>query len=220
MVEFERIIEEIQTINSLGEEIILEAVPKLKDSKSGRTWVKIEDVVNAENKYIAKKNNIKLKQFPLLSVLYAKLPHTVKIKGLNISQGQIREATRMNKLLFEIWQRTKDAGCSQFYPQLEFYPDVYGPVSKDLKPLMEDLKKQGLVNVKWAKKNGETTEYMLTEKGFEIAKNIWEETSDEIKQIIISTKDKLAFSSSKEIIDYFHKKYPEYRKIKEFKGPN
>jgi len=206
--------ESLSTVDLSGKEIVLQNVPVRYNKDRNISMVRIEDVAKAEQEYLSKKQRLNPKQVPILALLFAKLPFDIK-GAVKVSKGQIKEATRFNKMLFELWQRTIEAGYDELYPKHSFYGDVYGPVSKDLKPMVKDLEDKGLVKAELAKRNGETSVYTLTEKGFDEAQKVWRNTPKELKEIITQTKNFLALAPSKEIIDYFHKKYPEYRKIKE-----
>ncbi len=200
-------------IFSLGNrEITLRNVPVKVNKERNIKMVDIDDVIRLETEFIAKENNIEPKQLPILCLLYAKLPFDIKGNGIKVAQGEIKQITRFHKMLFEVWQETITVGYDKLYPSHDFYPDVYGPVSKDFKPQVESLEKKGLVKVNWAKKNGESSIFTLTENGFKVAKELWAETPDDVKTVIENTKDKLALATAQEIIKHFHEKYPKYRR--------
>ncbi len=212
--------EDIEIFGANDKPRVLPAVQVIKIGN--KTIVPIRNLIQAEQHVIAEEEGIKEKQLPLIALLYAdpfekEISPGIELEKSNFKsfKGVIREAIRIQKMLFEIWQRSIKIGYGNLYPHHTFYADKYGPVSRDLKPEMKNLEDNGLVKVHWARGTGETSTFELTQKGMEKAKEIWKQTPDKIKDIIIDTKNFLAFLDSKDIVEYFHTKYPEYKKIEE-----
>ena len=203
--------EDLQAVDIHGNSIILKNVPKEVD-ENGTKWIDVDDLIRAKSDFVSDKYGIDRRQIPMLALLYAKLPHPIEIKGIKVSQGRIEQALRFHKMLFDLWQKSIEAGYETLFPQHSFKDGACGPISKDLKLMAKSLEEKGLLEVQWSMKNGEPTIYNLTKKGFEVASRVWEETPEEVRGIISSTKDRLSLASAQDIMHYFHKKYPEYKK--------
>jgi len=208
---FREIHEDLQSVDIRGNQILLKNVPKLVD-KDGTKWVGIEDIVRAKSGFVANREGLNPKQIPILALLYAQVSHPIKIKGIKVSQGRIEQALRFHKMLFDIWQKSKAVGYETLFPQHAFGAGVCGPISKDLKIMTKSLEEKGLLEVKWSSRNGEPTIYNLTKDGFEVAERVWAEMPEEIQKIVSDTKYSLSLETAQNIMHYFHKRYPEYKK--------
>jgi len=78
--------------------------------------------------------------------------------------------------------------------------------------MMQSLEKKGLVKADWSNRNDKESVFTLTENGVEEAKKVWTNTPDEIREIVEKSKTFFSLSTAQEIMHYFHKKYPEYKK--------
>lgn len=124
--------------------------------------------------------------------------------------GEIRGKTKLQKLVFLLDKELniiKDQGYN-------FVPYKYGPFSKELIEDVEMLILTGLVKTEEEVKefNGEEVTimvYKLTDRGKSIARQIYNELTDEEKRRINKLKE-FNTRSARSLTAYVHRKYPEY----------
>lgn len=212
-------IKNIEDWNLGNKKVTLKEVPVKFNKKVGFATIKIEEIIKAEQKFVADENRVRPKQIPILALIYGKMPilHQpnveIKQKGLLIKEGELRQSRRIHKMLFDIKEKSKEIGYGSLYPSHDFKAEIFGPVSKDLIEELHDLEKNELIVTQWEKGHMAPTVIALTEKGEPVAKNIWQNTPEGLKEIITKTKEFFVFKDINEIVEYFHKRYPEYRKM-------
>ena len=124
--------------------------------------------------------------------------------------GEIRGKTKLQKLVFLLDKELniiKDQGYN-------FVPYKYGPFSKELIEDVEMLILTGLVETKEEVKefNGEEVtivSYRLSERGKNIARQIYDKLTYEEKRRINKLKEYNAMSA-RTLTEYVHRRYPEY----------
>jgi DNA-binding PadR family transcriptional regulator len=212
--EWKDTLEDIEIFGINNKNIVLKNVPVRVSSVDKTSVVDIKDVIKAEQEYMAGESKLDPKDLPILTLLYAKINYSIKIggKGLNVEQGQIKQSIRFQKMLFYLWIRMRHEGYGNMYPHLTFYPDIYGPASKEFKTLINELKEKGLVKAEWGINGKSTSVFTLTDKGMGEAAKLWNQTPDVIQKLVLETKDKLTFITEKDLIEVFHKLYPEYKR--------
>jgi DNA-binding PadR family transcriptional regulator len=197
--------EDIISVDLKGNEINLKNVPAQINKKTKIVKVFIDDVIKAEQKYVATENSLDdPRQIQILLLLYAEPKY--------ITRGYVKQTFRFNKMLFDLWQRMKKNDFGDSYIHDEFVSGRAGPIPKNLKPLMNKLAERDLVKVSWSKRPGISSEFVLTDEGTKIAKSVWENIPDEIKLMILKTKEEWFLVDATQMKHIFHKKYPEYKK--------
>lgn len=194
----------IDSIDWKGRQIKLIGVPAQFNPKRKATRIFIDDMLRAENEYIAKENTLDPRQINQLVLLFA--------PSECYKSGYVKQTFRFNKMLFMFWQDMMKKGYENYFTHDEFGSARAGPVPKNFKPLMRDLEQKGLVKVKWSHRHGISSEFNLTDKGEKVAKDIWSSTPDDIKLLIIRTKEKLFLVDATQLKDIIHEKYPEYKR--------
>ena len=199
---------------------ILEDMPVYELEETGGDRVLFEDLFKAEERRIAKNSNVSIYNIFELALIFA-----------NVKQRRnaIKQKYRFNKMLFYIKQKLDE----------EFGEDVFifdkmgsaraGPIPIHLGEDIKQLQTDGLIDVylvkdnkkilgskeNWEKikgKAGASIECALTEKGETLAKNIWIDLNDEIKQIILDVKIELFYMDTETLKKKVHSEYPEYKK--------
>ena len=203
-----------------GKEVSL-VLPTLTNKKTGEGFVRLEDIMKASQQSLAVERNINERQIPLLALIYAGMPilHptafniTIKDAGLNVREGELRQSRRINKMLFDLWQRTKVSDYGESYPHFEFKKEIYGPVALGLENEIKHLADAGLIDATWEKGHKMPTVVKLTQRGKVEASEVWTHTPPEVQAMIIAVKEFFVLKDIDEIVDYFHEKYPEYHKM-------
>ena len=165
----------------------------------------------------------------LLAISYA--------PGSTGNEGEpIKGFTRLQKLIFLLW---KEAKFDEFVPELrEFEAYNYGPFSSGLYDDIEFAESIDLLDVQKSKpelqlENIEEVEayedtidladidpsasrtredFVLNEKGLEVAKEIWSELGDEERRKLIQIKSVYNQMPFMQLIRYVYSKYPKYAK--------
>lgn len=193
----------------------------------GNERVKFSDLIKAEERWIAEKNNISIFNIFELALLYA----DVKQK-----RNAIREKYRFNKMLFYIWKKLEE----------EFGEDVFifdkmvaaraGPIPASLTEDIKNLEARKLLEIylvkdgkilpgsrkNWQAIKGKAKagiECNLTKEGLNVARNVWRDLDPELHEIILAVKKEINYMDRNKIKTKVHKDYPMYKKnyIKEDK---
>jgi len=196
--------EDIVSVNWKGEEIILKNVPVEKNAKTGLVRVDIDEVLKAEQKLIAEQQSLEPIAVPELLFLFA---DTRFFRG-----GEIKEKYKFNKMLFYFWKNLEKQGFGDSYIIDEFLSGRAGPIPKNLKKSMIELEKKGLVKVSWSDNVKKPTLFILTPKGIDASRVIWEQTPDLVKKIVIQVKEEIALLDPTALKEKVHREFPEYRK--------
>lgn len=195
---------DVDSIDWKGNDILLKNIPTQYNEKTKATRIFLDDVIKGEQEYIAKEHGLDPRQIHELLLLYAESRF---FKG-----GYIKQKFRFNKMLFVHWQEMKKRGFEDSYIFDEFVCGRAGPIPKNLKSSMEDLSEKKLVRVKWSHKPLTSSEFTLTDKGKEIAKAVWDKTPDDIKMLIIKSKEETFLVDATQLKELIHKKYPEFKR--------
>ena len=196
--------EDIVSVNWKGEEIILKNVPVEKNAKTGLVRVDVDEILKAEQKLIAQQQNLEPIAIPELLFLFA---DTRFFKG-----GEIKEKYKFNKMLFYFWKNLEKQGFGDSYIIDDFVSGRAGPIPKNLKDSMIELEKKGLVKICWSDNIKKPSTFTLTSKGFEVSKDIWTQTPDLVKKMVIEVKQDLALLDPTALKEKVHREFPEYRK--------
>lgn len=187
-----------------GCEISLKNVPAEFNEKRKISRVDIDEVIKAEQAFIAKENNLEPREMEVLWLLFA---DSRFFKG-----GVIEQKARFNKMLFYLSKRMEKLNYNDAFIQDVFGAARSGPVPIHLKNDLKDLEAKGIVKVKWGKRPGESTKVELTKEGQKVAETIWKKTPSDIRAVVKKTKGELYLIDAQQLMDKVHKEYPEYKK--------
>jgi hypothetical protein len=188
-----------------GREISLKNVPAEFNNKKKITRVDIDEVIKAEQEFIAKENNLEPREMEILWLLHA---DSRLFKG-----GMIEQKARFNKMQFYLSKRMEKMDYGKAFIRDEFASARSGPVPIHLEDDLKDLEAKGIVNVRWAKRRpGKSTKCTLTKLGEKVAESIWKKTPPDIRTLVKRTKEELYLIDARQLMDKVHKEYPEYKK--------
>jgi DNA-binding PadR family transcriptional regulator len=197
--------EDIVSVNWKGEEITLKDIPVEKNSKTGLVRVDVDEILRAEQKLIAKQQNLDQPiAVPELLFLFA---NTRFFKG-----GEIKEKYKFNKMLFYLWKSLEKQGFGESYIIDEFVSGRAGPIPKHLKKSMMELEKKGLVKISWSDNISKPSIFTLTSKGMDVSRDIWEQTPDPVKKTVIQIKEEIALLDPTSLKEKVHREFPEYKR--------
>lgn len=195
---------DVERVDWEGREIVLDQVPAEFNKKKNLMRVDIDEVIKAEQKFIAEEHGIDPRELQVLWLLHA---DSRFFKG-----GYIEQKFRFNKMLFYLWKRMNKEGYENSFIHDEFKSARAGPIPIRLGKFLEDLEKNGIVKVRWAKRPGISLKCQLTKLGEKVAKSIWDKTPSDIKGIIRKTKEDLFLIDATQLKNKVHKEYPEYKR--------
>jgi len=197
---------DMESVDWEGREIALKQVPAEYNKKRDLVRVDIDEIIKAEQEFIAREHELDPREIEVLLILYADSPY---FKG-----GFIEQKFRFNKMLFYLWQRMDKEGYANAIIHDKFGSARAGPIPIHLTDFLEDLEKKDIIKVRWAKrKPGVSFKCQLTKKGEKIAESIWNKTPPDIKQIVKKTKMELFAIDATQLKEKVHKEYPEYKKV-------
>lgn len=198
-------------------EVILEEVPVYTDEGTGEELVTLGDILRANERRIAKKNNVSIFNIFELALLYA----DVKQRGKNI-----RQKFRFNKMLFYVMKKLEEEYGVGTLIFDEIWTAKNGPIPAHLKDDLKQFQEDGIIDIylvkkgkkipgskkNWIESKWMTIECSLTKRGKKLAKSIWFDLDPEMQEIILSVKEKLNYMKTSQLKHKVHKEYPEYRK--------
>ena len=197
--------EDITSVDWKGKEIVLKNVPVEKNVKTGLIRVDIDEILKAEQKFIAEQQDLEQPiAIPELLFLFA---DSRFFKG-----GEIKEKYKFNKMLFYLRERLKEQGFGDSYIIDEFVSGRAGPIPKHLKQSMMELEKKGFVKISWSDNIKKPTVFTLTPRGIEVSKAIWDQIPDLVKKTVIQVKEEIALLDPTALKEKVHKEFPEYKK--------
>ena len=194
----------VESVDWEGREIDLDQVPAEFNKEKNITRVDIDEVIKAEQKFIAKENGLDPRELQVLWLIHA--------DSRFFKSGYIEQKFRFNKMLFYLWKRMDKEGYENAFIHDEFESARAGPVPIHLREFLHDLEKKDIIKVRWAKRPGESLKCQLTKLGEKIAKSIWNKTPTDIKGITRKTKEELFLIDATQLKKKVHKEYPEYKR--------
>lgn len=192
----------VDSVDWQGNEITLENVPAERLGKEVR--VRLDDIMKAEQQYLASKYKLNPRNIHELLLLYA-APRFIK-------GGYIEQKFRFNKMLFHEWKELERLGYGDSYIFDEFGSARAGPVPITLRNDLVELDKKGIIKARWERQPGKSCRFELTKQGEKVAKSIWDNTPTDIKAMVLKTKEELFLIDAEQLKHHFHKRYPEYKK--------
>lgn len=194
----------VESVDWEGREIVLDQVPAEFNKEKNLTRVDIDEVIKAEQKFIAKENGLDPRELQVLWLIHA--------DSRFFKSGYIEQKFRFNKMLFYLWKRMDKEGYENAFIHDEFKSARAGPIPIHLGEFLRDLEKKDIIKVRWAKRPGESLKCQLTKLGEKIAKSIWNKTPTDIKGITRKTKEELFLIDATQLKKKVHKEYPEYKR--------
>lgn len=195
---------DVESVDWEGREIALDQVPAEFNKEKNITRVDIDEVIKAEQKFIAIENGLDPRELQVLWLLHA---DSRFFKG-----GYIEQKSRFNKMLFYLWKRMDREGYENAFIHDEFKSARAGPIPVHLREFLKGLEKKDIVKVRWAERPGISIKCQLTKLGEKIAKSIWDKAPSDIKGIIRKTKEELFLIDATQLKEKVHKEYPEYKR--------
>ena len=197
---------EVDTYDWKGNPIHLKDVPALRNPKTGKIRIYPYEVAKAELATYAKRDGLEPRDVATLLMLHAKP---------GVFPGGIQPLRyRLNKSLFYQWKET-EVNLGDALPRDDFVAAERGPMPVHLNSDLERLEKLGLVDLKWVKwGKGELDKsltIMLTDKGTEIAKSLWNKVPQPFLKVTLKVKERIFPLDAKTIRDRVHREYPEYK---------
>lgn len=195
---------DVESVDWERRRIVLEKVPAEFNEEKNITRVDIDEVIKAEQKFIARENGLDPRELQVLWLIY---PDSRFFRG-----GYIEQKFRFNKMLFYLWKRMDKEGYANAFIHDDFSSGRAGPIPIHLKDFLKDLEKKEIIKVRWAERPGESLRCQLTKLGEKIAKTIWNKTPSDIKEIVRKTKGELFLIDATQLKEKVHKEYPEYKR--------
>lgn len=212
---------ERKTNIKLSDGTILEDMPVYELEETGGDRVLFEDLFKAEELRVAKNNNVSIYNIFELALIYADVKQR---------RNFIRQKFRFNKMLFYIKQRLDEEFGKDVFIFDEMGSARAGPIPINLGKDIKQLQTDGLIDVYLVKDNkkipgskknweqikgkaGASIECALTKSGEKVAKKIWFDLDNEIKQIILDVKMDLFYMDTEALKIKVHSEYPKYKKI-------
>jgi DNA-binding MarR family transcriptional regulator len=132
---------------------------------------------------------------------------------LLVADGEIKGTTKLEKLPFLL---EKDFGV-KLHELFKYFPYRFGPYSQDVIKSANILYNDGfiLITEKILDIIGDEERimriYTLTPKGKELAKRLFQKIPDKLQKRLVKLRIP-ASKTTKELVDYVHIKYPEFKK--------
>jgi len=198
---------EVDTYDWKGHPIHLQDVPALKNPKTGKIRIYPYEVARAELAAYAKAHGLEPRDIATLLMLYAKPgPFPGGIQPLRY---------RLNKSLFYQWKENEKHLLGESLPRDNFVAAPRGPIPENLNGDLDRMKQLGIVDLKFIKwGEGELNKsmtIMLTEKGTEIAKSLWNKVPEPFLKVTLKVKERIFPLDSKTIRERVHREYPDYK---------
>lgn len=222
MTMWEKKEEEVKGMDWQGRNITLKNMPVEVHKQKGTVRISFEDLMKAEQEYIAKEHGLSPHNISELNMLYAGFPPFFE-------GGTIDHKFRFNKMLFYHWKEMEKAGYGDSLIFDKFEAKRAGPIPKHLREDIKEFQDRGIIEViatkdgktiatgeealkKCCKTPGISIGCKLTASGMELAESIWNNTPDELKEITLNIKKDLFFVDSTQLKDKVHTEYPEFQK--------
>jgi hypothetical protein len=211
-------VQDIDSVDWKGQDIKL-SVPVELNEKRGIVRIHANDIIRAEQKYTADKYGLSPSQIFQLLLLYAE-PRFIK-------RGYLVQKSRMNKMLFYLRERMQKLVYGKAYVHDEIVSGRAGPIPKNLKKELIDFQEKGLIELSLLKngeriakgkaaveqlKPGTSLKCELTENGGNLAKSIWDNTPDDVREIVLGTKEEIFALDPQQLREKVHRDYPQYKR--------
>jgi hypothetical protein len=197
---------EFETVRWDGGPLLLHEVPAKSCPLCNETIVDADDVIQAEQRWIAGELGLTPREANILLMLYAPGPRFTE-------PGYVEEKYRFNKLLFSVWKELEKEGLGQSFLHDSFRAERRGPVPDNLETDSKSLETKGFTKVRWGGKKAKTSfRWDLTAEGWNRAKQLYNQTPQAMRDAVSRAKNGLFLLDSTQMMHKIHELYPEYKK--------
>ncbi|HYT00099.1 MAG TPA: hypothetical protein VEO20_05480 [Thermoplasmata archaeon] len=197
---------EFETVRWNGEPLLLHDVPAKSCPLCNETIVDADDVIRAEQRWIAGELGLTPREANILLMLYAQGPRFTET-------GYVEEKYRFNKMLFSVWKELEKEGLGQSFLHDSFRAESRGPVPDNLETDSKSLESKGLTKVRWGGKAAKTSfRWDLTTEGWNRSKQLYNLTPQAMRDAVSKAKEELFLLDSTQMMHKIHELYPEYKK--------
>lgn len=203
--DWERTQADVESIDWLGQTTLLRDVPARRNKETGAVLVNVDDMIKTRHRlWLSEMGVEEPRDFLTLLILYARPGW---FRG-----GEVSNKFKLNKMLFYQWKKFEAEGLSDAIVHDEFICGRAGPIPGHLKDDLTRLARAGWLDVEWSAGPGTSTVTKLTAKGTQVAETLWLSSPEFIRSITQAVKDELFPLDSKTIKEWFHRRFPEYRR--------
>ncbi len=183
-------------------------VPAIKNTKTGKIRVRLEDVARVELETLAREAGIEPRDFPILLVLKAQM-------GGFHNKEEVQFQYHLNKMLFYQWKEMEKLGLGESFPHDEFKKADRGPVPANIESDLARLSGLGLISVerhRWGERpRDESKQIKLTTKGSELANKFLRRTPEDLMATTAEVKAMIGTLPPPSVKEKVHREYPEFR---------
>ena len=183
-------------------------VPAIRNTKTGKIRVRLEDVARTELEELAKAHGIEPRDIPILLILKAQM-------GGFVNKEDVQFQYHLNKILFYQWKRMEEIGLGETFPHDKFERADRGPVPSNINGDLERLAQNGLISVerhRWGiRPRDESKQIKLTSKGSELASELLKRTPEDLLITTAEVKTMIGILTPASVKEKVHKEFPEFR---------
>ncbi len=203
MEEWEEEIVDVNSVDWLGDPIVVPNVPAERKAGTKRLRVDPEALARAELIQIGEELGLKPRDIAIFLLSYA--------KPGPFQRGYLCQKYKLNKMLFYLNKELEKEGLGEALPHDEFVAAKNGPVPRNLSDDLKRLKRDGLMRVEGGEGAKKTLICELTERGDKLASTLWTRVPDPYLAAANRVKDRLFPLDPETIMERVHKDYPEFR---------
>lgn len=183
-------------------------VPAIRNTKTGKVRVKLEDVALAELEALAKEHGIESRDLPILLTLKAQM-------GGFANKEEVQFQYHLNKMLFYQWKEMEKLGLGETFPHDQFVKADRGPVPLNIDADLTRLSQMGLISIerhRWGKRpRDESKQIRLTPKGSAITNDFLKRTPKDLLTTTAEVKTRIGVLTPASVREKVHKEFPEYK---------
>ena len=193
---------------SLDNKTIHLNVPAIRNTKTGKIRVKLEDVARADLEQFAQEHGINPRDIPILLTLKAQI-------GGFVNKEEVQYQYHLNKMLFYQWKRMQEIGMGETFPHDRFEKADRGPIPANINDDLKRLQQEGLLTVethRWGERPlDESKRIRLTAKGSHLAGELLKRTPGDLLVTTAEVKTMIGTMTPASVKERVHKEFPEYR---------
>ena len=183
-------------------------VPAIRNTKTGKIRVKLEDVARAEFEQFAQEHAIDPRDIPILLTLKAQM-------GGFVNKEEVQYQYHLNKMLFYQWKRMQEIGMGETFPHDSFEKADRGPIPVNINDDLKRLQQKDLITIetyRWGPRPlDESKRIRLTSKGSHIAGELLKRTPKDLLVTTAEVKTMIGTLTPASVREKVHKEFPEYR---------
>lgn len=197
----------VETVNWRGMPVTITGVKALLDKESGMTRIHPYALAQAEIENLAERFSIEPRDIATMLILYAKPGH---FKG-----GEVLFKYHLQKMLFYLWKELGNYGYYESMPRDEYIAAKNGPKPSGIDEDLTRFLDNELITIReefWdPEAEGPSKRIILTEKGYSLAEEIWNEVPIPYRKTAIEVKTRIHPMEPTKVRHLVHMEYPEYR---------